>query len=212
VIEDAIEADNADAVRAAVSQLRRAQKAVISRVRGRHWYTRNGQAWANFMRNRKVDLAPPLPDDPLQRTPRECEELLRGPTRKVWKRGTLVSVYSREHYKRITFTAKLGRIPMTSKNILPSSGIDQGSTAVTPIGGHTLPSSTPGAKLAWKYAQKNPKNSISSDSTNSRKPSMSPRRTSPPLAHSFLWAWSRLVLQCQTQCVFLFSRSQVVFD
>jgi hypothetical protein len=46
-----------------------------------------------------------------------------------------------------------------------------------PFGGHTLPISATGFKLAWKNAQKNAKNSITSETMNNNIPKRRPSCT-----------------------------------
>jgi hypothetical protein len=58
-----------------------------------------------------------------------------------------------------------------------SSGTPQGLSGLIPIGGHILPSSTVGANLLWKNAQKNPKKKHTSDRMNSTIPIRRPRDT-----------------------------------
>ena len=56
-----------------------------------------------------------------------------------------------------------------------SNGTPQGDSGLIPVGGHLFPSSTAGANLLWKNAQKNAKKKHTSDTMNSTIPIRSPR-------------------------------------
>lgn len=56
-----------------------------------------------------------------------------------------------------------------------SSGTPQGDNGLIPIGGHVFPSSTVGANLLWKKAQKKAKKKHTSDTMNNTTPIRNPR-------------------------------------
>jgi len=73
------------------------------------------------------------------------------PNRTVKKRLSKASSYS---LTRIAWWAQVTVTPDERRTMVFSSGTPQGDRGLTPTGGQLLPSSTLGASLLWKKAQK----------------------------------------------------------
>jgi len=68
-------------------------------------------------------------------------------------------------------------IPDASKIIVFNRGTPQGEKGIIPIGGHWLPNSILGAKLAWKKAQKKERKKNTSEIINNTIPDWRPSVT-----------------------------------
>jgi len=79
------------------------------------------------------------------------------PNRTVKKRLSKASSYS---LTRIAWWAQVTVTPDERRTMVFSSGTPQGDRGLTPTGGQLLPSSTLGASLLWKKAQKNISSSL----------------------------------------------------
>lgn len=64
--------------------------------------------------------------------------------------------------------------PEVRRRIVFRSGISHGLITSIPLGGHTAPICGVGLRLAWKYAQKKAKKSLTSDTIKRTLPKRSP--------------------------------------
>ena len=76
---------------------------------------------------------------------------------------------------RIAWCAHVTVTPEDSKTRVFNKGTPHGDKGLIPIGGQVFPSSTVGASLLWKKAQKKAKKKHTSDTMNKTTPTRSPR-------------------------------------
>lgn len=80
-------------------------------------------------------------------------------------------------FDNIAWWAQVTLTPDDRRTIVLSRGIPHGANGLIPIGGHMFPSSTVGASLLWKNAQKNEKKKHTSEIMNRITPNRIPFET-----------------------------------